>query len=208
MRKAFTLCLLLCGLVGFSQTDAPEKFRPRFHFTPEKNWINDPNGLIYFAGEYHMFYQYNPYGNTWGHMSWGHAVSKDLIRWNELPVALEEENGVMIFSGSAVMDPLNTTGFVKKLGQVPMVAIYTGHTEGKNQSQHIAHSLDSGRSFTKFSFNPVLDLDLKDFRDPKVFWHEATKRWIMAVVVPPAFGSARICSAHPSLAVREIINGC
>lgn len=180
MRKAFLLCSVFISLLAGAQ----EKFRPRFHFTPQQNWINDPNGLIYYGGEYHMFYQYNPQGNTWGHMSWGHAVSKDMIRWTELPVALTEENGVMIFSGSAVMDPLNTTGFVKKLGQVPMVAVYTGHTEGKNQSQHIAYSLDSGRTFTKFGFNPVLDLDLKDFRDPKVFWHEPSKRWVMAVVVP------------------------
>lgn len=185
MRKvALSLFLSLIAVSSFSQTPFQEKFRPRFHFTPEKNWINDPNGLIYFGGEYHMFYQYNPFGNTWGHMSWGHAVSKDMIHWKELPVALMEENGVMIFSGSAVMDPLNTTGFVQKTGQVPMVAIYTGHTEGKNQSQHVAYSLDSGRTFTKFAFNPVLDLDLKDFRDPKVFWHEGSRRWVMAVVVP------------------------
>lgn len=178
--------LLLIGVSfpAFSQSSYREKFRPRYHFTPQKNWINDPNGLIYFGGEYHMFYQYNPLGNTWGHMSWGHAVSKDLVRWSELPVALAEEDGVMIFSGSVVMDPLNTSGFVKKSGQVPMVAVYTGHTEGKNQSQHIAYSLDSGRTFTKFGFNPVLDLDLKDFRDPKVFWHDPTRRWVMLVVVP------------------------
>ena len=185
MRKVcLFLFAVLMSVSSFSQSAPKEKFRPLFHFTPEQNWINDPNGLVYFGGEYHLFYQYNPQGNTWGHMSWGHAVSKDLIHWNELPLALAEENGVMIFSGSAVMDPLNTSGFVKKVGQVPMVAIYTGHMEGKNQSQHIAYSLDSGRTFTKFDFNPVLDLDLKDFRDPKVFWHDATRRWVMSVVVP------------------------
>jgi fructan beta-fructosidase len=180
----FSLLLLGMSVSAFTQSAFQEKYRPRYHFTPEKNWINDPNGLIYFGGEYHMFYQYNPLGNTWGHMSWGHAVSKDLVRWSELPVALADENGVMVFSGSAVMDPLNTSGFVKKVGQVPMVAVYTGHIEGKNQSQYIAYSLDSGRTFTKFAGNPVLDLDLKDFRDPKVFWHDPTRRWVMLVVVP------------------------
>lgn len=185
MQKIWVSLLLLgVSVAAFTQSSFQEKYRPRYHFTPEKNWINDPNGLIYFGGEYHMFYQYNPFGNTWGHMSWGHAISKDLVRWSELPVALSEEDGVMIFSGSAVVDPLNTSGFVKKMGQVPMVAVYTGHTEGKNQSQHIAYSLDSGRTFTKFGFNPVLDLDLKDFRDPKVFWHDPTRRWVMLVVVP------------------------
>jgi fructan beta-fructosidase len=167
---------------GSSQGLFKEKYRPQFHFTPAKNWINDPNGLIYYGGEYHMFFQYNPQGNVWGHMSWGHAVSKDLIHWQELPVALNEENDIAIFSGSAVADAFNTTGF-KKQGTVPLVAIYTGNIENKNQSQHIAYSLDSGRTFTKFEGNPVIDLDRKDFRDPKVFWYEPSKRWVMATVL-------------------------
>ena len=109
MRKVcLFLFAVLMSVSSFSQSAPKEKFRPLFHFTPEQNWINDPNGLVYFGGEYHLFYQYNPQGNTWGHMSWGHAVSKDLIHWNELPLALAEENGVMILSGSAVMDTLNT----------------------------------------------------------------------------------------------------
>lgn len=167
---------------GVTQDLFKEKYRPQFHFTPAKNWINDPNGLIYYGGVYHMFYQYNPQGNVQAHMSWGHACSKDLIHWQEMPVALNEENETAIFSGSAVADPFNTTGF-KKLGVVPLVAIYTGNIENKNQSQHIAYSLDSGKTFTKFEGNPVLDLDRKDFRDPKVFWYEPSKRWVMATVL-------------------------
>src|ERR1051325_11083607 len=113
-----------------------EPYRPQFHFTPEKNWMNDPNGLVYYKGEYHLFYQYNPFGEKWGHMSWGHAVSTDLVRWQHLPVALREENGVMIFSGSAVVDHHNTSGFGRD-GKPPLVAIYTGHGPGR-QTQCIA----------------------------------------------------------------------
>lgn len=185
-RIGFFLLILSAILnhASFAQQAFKEKYRPQYHFTPEKNWINDPNGLVFFGGEYHMFYQYNPYGNKWGHMSWGHAVSKDLVHWKELPVAIPEAPPLTIFSGSAVIDPFNTSGFVQKLGQVPMVAIYTADIPNTNQSQHIAYSLDSGRTFTKFNFNPVLDLEKKDFRDPKVFWHEPTKKWIMAVMWP------------------------
>ena len=162
-----------------------EPYRPRFHFTPEKNWMNDPNGLVYYKGEYHLFYQYNPFGNAWGHMSWGHAVSPDLVHWKHLPVALAEENGVMIFSGSAVVDWNNSSGLCKSSNPQDkscLIAIYTGHTN-TNQSQHIAVSNDRGRTWTKFARNPVLDIGEKDFRDPKVFWHEATKRWVMVVVL-------------------------
>ena len=103
-----------------------EQFRPQFHFTPEKNWMNDPNGMVYYDGEFHLFYQYNPFGIKWGHMSWGHAVSPDMVHWKHLPVALPEEDGVMIFSGSAVVDWKNTSGFGTG-GNPPMIAIYTGH---------------------------------------------------------------------------------
>ena len=160
-----------------------EPFRPQFHFTPEKNWMNDPNGMVFYEGEWHLFYQYNPHGNKWGHMSWGHAVSRDLVRWEHLPLALAEENGVMIFSGSAVVDWKNTSGFGKD-GKPPLVAIYTGHyTKKPLQNQHIAYSNDRGRTWTKFSGNPVLDVKMADFRDPKVFWHEATERWVMTVAL-------------------------
>jgi fructan beta-fructosidase len=161
-----------------------EPWRPQFHFTPAKNWMNDPNGLVYYDGEYHLFYQYNPLGDKWGHMSWGHAVSRDLVHWQHLPVALREENDVMIFSGSAVVDWKNTSGFGKD-GRPPLVAIYTGHyTKKPLQNQQFAYSNDRGRTWTKYPGNPVLDIHEKDFRDPKVIWHEPSKRWVMAVAWP------------------------
>ncbi|WP_207511266.1 glycoside hydrolase family 32 protein [Longitalea luteola] len=168
-----------------------EPFRPQFHFTPHHNWMNDPNGLVYHKGEYHLFYQYNPVGNTWGHMSWGHAVSSDLVHWQHLPLAIPEDDKNMIFSGSCVVDKNNTSGFRQKPGQTPLIAIYTAHIipdkskpDDYLQHQHIAYSLDDGRTWTKYEGNPVLDLNKKDFRDPKVFWHEPTKKWIMAIVLP------------------------
>ena len=158
-------------------------YRPAYHFTPPKNWMNDPNGLVYFDGEYHLFYQYNPEGIRWGHMSWGHAVSRDLVRWEHLPVALREEGNVMIFSGSAVIDHSNTSGFGVD-GRPPMVAIYTAHhTDRPLQNQHIAYSNDRGRTWTKYEGNPVLDVGMADFRDPKVFWHEPSSRWVMTVAL-------------------------
>lgn len=161
---------------------AGEPYRPLYHFTPEKNWMNDPNGMVWHDGEWHLFYQYNPFGDKWGHMSWGHAVSRDLLTWEHLPLALAEENGVMIFSGSAVVDEKNTSGFGKE-GMPPMVAIYTAHTD-TNQSQALAFSNDRGRTWTKYAGNPVLDIGAKDFRDPKVMWHEPTRRWIMTITWP------------------------
>lgn len=160
-----------------------EPYRPQFHFSPPLYWINDPNGLVYHNGVYHMFYQHNPMGIQWGHMSWGHAVSKDLVHWQHLPLAIEEGKEAMIFSGSCVADNNNTSGFGKQ-GKVPMVAIYTGHIEGKNQSQHIAYSIDEGLTWTKYQNNPVLDLGKKDFRDPKVFWYQPQQKWVMTVVLP------------------------
>ena len=161
-----------------------ELWRPQFHFTPERNWMNDPNGLVYVDGEYHLFYQYNPFGDTWGHMSWGHAVSPDLVHWEHLPPALAEEDGVMIFSGCAVVDWENTSGF-GRAGMPPMVAVYTGHhTERPLQNQCLAFSKDRGRTWTKHPGNPVLDTGERHFRDPKVFWHEPDRRWVMAVALP------------------------
>ena len=159
-----------------------ERYRPQFHFTPEVNWMNDPNGLVYADGEYHLFYQHNPFGNTWGHMSWGHAVSPDLVHWKHLPVALPEADGVMAFSGSAVIDWENTSGFGQD-GIPPMVAIYTGARPADgNQAQYVAYSNDRGRTWTKYAGNPVLDLDMKDFRDPSVFWYEPDEKWVMVLV--------------------------
>ena len=158
-----------------------EPFRPQYHFTPEKNWMNDPNGLVYYEGEYHLFYQYNPFGDKWGHMSWAHAVSPDMVHWKHLPLAMGDNDGVMIFSGSAVIDWKNSSGFGKD-GKPPMVAIYTGYNTTNNlQYQCIAYSNDKGRTWTKYFGNPVINLNSKDFRDPKVQWHEPTKKWIMTV---------------------------
>ncbi len=161
-----------------------ERWRPQFHFTPAKNWMNDPNGMVFFDGEYHLFYQFNPFGDTWGHMSWGHAVSRDLLHWEHLPLAIPETNSVMAFSGSAVVDHQNTSGFGSP-GNPPLVAIYTAHhTDRPLQNQFIAHSTDRGRSWTTYPGNPVLDIGAEDFRDPKVFWHEPSSRWIMVVAWP------------------------
>jgi fructan beta-fructosidase len=145
------------------------EYRPGIHFTPAKNWMNDPNGLVWHKGEYHLFFQHNPYGTQWGHMSWGHAVSKDLLNWEELPVAIAEAEDGAIFSGSAVSDGDD------------LVAIYTRHTE-TNQSQCIARSKDNGRTFVKYENNPVLDEGKKDFRDPKVFKYQ--DHWIMCAAQP------------------------
>jgi fructan beta-fructosidase len=178
--------LALTGLLSDTHAAEPyrEPWRPQYHFTPAKNWMNDPNGMVYYDGEYHLFYQYNPLGDKWGHMSWGHAVSRDLVHWEHLPVVLREENDVMIFSGSAVVDWKNTSGFGKD-GKPPLVAIYTGHYTNKPlQNQHLAYSNDRGRTWTKYTGNPVLDIHEKDFRDPKVVWHEPSRRWIMAVAWP------------------------
>jgi fructan beta-fructosidase len=157
--------------------------RPVLHFTPEKNWINDPNGLIWLDGEYHLFYQHNPFGDQWGHMSWGHAVSRDALAWEHLPIAIPEADGVMAFSGTAVLDRENTSGFGKD-GSPALVAVYTGHeANAKRQHQNLAFSADRGRTWTKYAGNPVLDLGEENFRDPKVFWHAPTGRWIMAVAL-------------------------
>ena len=155
--------------------------RPRYHFTPPQNFMNDPNGLVFFDGEYHLFYQHNPHGDVWGHMSWGHAVSRDLLHWEHLPVALHEQDGMMIFSGSAVVDWHNTSGFGSD-NVPPLIAIYTGHSE-TDQNQNIAYSTDRGRTWTKYEENPILSIGARDFRDPKVLWHEPTHKWIMVTAL-------------------------
>ncbi len=156
--------------------------RPTYHYAPAANWLSDPNGLVHHAGEWHLFYQYNPEGEDWGHMSWGHAVSRDLRNWEELPVAIRDDAQHMIFSGSAVVDHQGTAGF----GSNAMVAVYTGAMSGEpaRQTQCLASSTDDGRTWTKFAGNPVLDLGLADFRDPNLFWHASTQRWIMVVALP------------------------
>ena len=182
--KNFLILIAICWIGDCSTVEKVKthKYRSEFHFSPAKNWMNDPNGMFYHDGLYHLYFQYNPFGEKWGHMSWGHATSTDLIHWEEQEIALYEEDDVMIFSGSAVVDRNNTSGFGDGT-TAPVVAIYTGHIEGKNQSQHIAYSLDGGYTFTKYKGNPVLDLGMKDFRDPKVFWHKDTQKWVMVVAL-------------------------
>ena len=190
MIKKTALLLILFGIstcLVAQDATYKEQYRPQFHFSPAINWMNDPNGMVYYDGEYHLFYQYNPFGDKWGHMSWGHAVSTDLVHWEHLPVALYEENNVMIFSGSAVVDHQNTTGF-GTIDNPPMVAIYTGHhTDQKRQDQRLAYSLDKGRTWKKYEGNPVLDEQMADFRDPKVIWHEESEQWIMVLAIPLEF---------------------
>lgn len=164
-----------------------EPHRPQFHFTPEKMWMNDPNGMVYFEGEYHLFYQHYPDSNVWGPMHWGHAVSTDLVHWEHLPIALYPDSLGYIFSGSAVVDWNNTSGFGMD-GQPPLVAIFTQHLmsgekAGRTdfQYQSIAYSTDKGRTWTKYAGNPVIPntQKIKDFRDPKVLWDEDSKQWVM-----------------------------
>lgn len=150
-----------------------------YHFSPEKNWMNDPNGLVYYRGEYHLFYQYNPNDIVWGPMHWGHAVSVDLMHWEHLPVALYPDELGTIFSGSVVVDRNDSTGFFN--GSSGMVAIFTHHGTEK-EVQSIAYSMDNGRSWTKYKNNPVIDNPgKKDFRDPKVFYHSPSKKWIAVI---------------------------
>lgn len=156
--------------------DINEKYRPTYHYTPKYGWMNDPNGMVYHNGKYHLYYQHNPYGSQWGNLSWGHAESKDLIKWEHQPEGLTPDSLGAIFSGSAVIDKDNTAGF----GTNAMVAIYTSAAE--RQTQSIAYSLDNGQTFSRYQGNPVLtDADILDFRDPKVFWHEDSQKWIMSL---------------------------
>nr|BFD89831.1 hypothetical protein KitaXyl93_11910 [Kitasatospora sp. Xyl93] len=157
-----------------------EPYRPQVHYTPAQNWMNDPNGLVYDQGEYHLFYQYNPNGNSWGDMSWGHAVSTDLVHWKELPPAIPRSDDEMVFSGSVVVDTDNTSGLGTRANPA-MVAVYTSaYTDGR-QAQSLAHSTDRGRTWTKYAGNPVLDIGSHAFRDPKVQWYAPTRSWLMTV---------------------------
>lgn len=161
--------------VNPQKTGMDELYRPQIHFTPEKNWMNDPNGMVYADGVYHLFYQFNPKGNVWGNMSWGHATSPDMIHWTEQPVALTEDELGAVFSGSAVIDKKNTAGF----GANALVALYT--SAGSAQQQSVAYSTDGGKTFTRYSGNPVIKNNDDNLRDPKVFWHEGSGKWIMAL---------------------------
>ncbi len=193
--KNFVIVLsyMLMASVCFAQKkDAIyEQHRPLFHFTPKTGWINDPNGMVYYKGEYHLFYQHYPDSTVWGPMHWGHAVSKNMIDWEHLPIGLFPDSLGCIFSGSAVVDVNNTSGFGKKGGESPLVAIFTYHDfvgekakRSDFQTQGIAYSLDKGRTWIKYAGNPVVkNPGIRDFRDPKVFWHTASKHWIMVLAV-------------------------
>ena len=158
-------------------TQNRERFRPDYHHTPTYGWMNDPNGMFYKDGVWHLFYQWNPYGSMWENMTWGHSTSSDLIHWEAQPTAIVADDLGAIFSGSCVVDHENTAGF----GKGAVVAFYT--SAGESQTQSMAYSTDNGRTFTKYEGNPVLTANAPDFRDPKVFWHKETQRWIMVLAV-------------------------
>jgi fructan beta-fructosidase len=165
-----------------------EQFRPQYHFSPSRHWMNDPNGMVYLDGEYHLFYQYNPGAEVWGPMHWGHAVSTDMLHWQELPIALSPDARGAIFSGSAVADLHNTSGLGTP-GHTPLIALFTNHDEAARragrvdvETQGMAYSLDKGRTWTKYAGNPVLpNPGMRDFRDPKVSWYEPRKMWLMTL---------------------------
>jgi len=194
----FVLGTLSCKQEQHSQNDVlvgnedrfRESYRPQYHFTPPEKWMNDPNGLLYHNGVYHLFYQYYPDDIVWGPMHWGHATSTDLVAWNHKPIALYPDELGYIFSGSAVMDTQNTSGLGTK-DNPAIVAIFTYHDMAGEkaghldyQTQGIAYSLDEGDTWTKYEGNPVIGnpTSIKDFRDPKVMWHENTQKWIMSLV--------------------------
>lgn len=177
--KKDALAINLMRLSDTFDTTNTDYYRPSYHFTPLYGWMNDPNGMVYKDGEYHLYFQYNPYGSKWGNMHWGHAVSRDLIHWEHLDPAIARDPVGHIFSGSSVVDKKNTAGF----GKDAIIAIYTNNSVKHDEVQCIAYSNDNGRTFTKYEGNPVLTPfdGLKDFRDPKVFWYEKDKCWFMIV---------------------------
>ena len=177
--KKDALALNLLKLSDTFDTTNTDYYRPSYHFTPLYGWMNDPNGMVYKDGEYHLYFQYNPYGSKWGNMHWGHAVSKDLVHWEHLDPAIARDPVGHIFSGSSVLDKKNTAGF----GKNAIIAIYTNNSVNHDEVQCLAYSNDNGRTFTKYEGNPVLTPfdGLKDFRDPKVFWYEKGKCWYMIV---------------------------
>lgn len=176
---ADAVCWEHIQLTDTFDTSNTDYYRPVYHHTPLYGWMNDPNGMIYKDGEYHLYFQYNPYGSKWGNMHWGHSVSTDLIHWNHLKPAIARDTLGHIFSGSTVVDKNNTAGY----GDNALIALYTSASDEHGQIQCMAYSTDDGRTYTKYEKNPVLlPFDgLKDFRDPKVFWYEPDKKWVMIV---------------------------
>ncbi len=185
MKKRYLFLLIAAVALISAKPDKNyynEKLRPQFHFTPEKNWMNDPSGLVWYDGEYHLFYQHNPFGLDRGFMHWGHAVSKDLVRWEHLPVALTPDEGsadtirCTAFPGSAVVDQNNVAG-LQKGDDKTLLAFYTSQECG----QRLAYSNDKGRTWTKYEKNPLIAFDNDDARDPKVFFHQPSGKWVMAL---------------------------
>ena len=173
------LAVNLMKLSDTFDTTNTDFYRPVYHFTPAYGWMNDPNGMVYKDGEYHLYFQHNPYGSKWGNMHWGHAVSKDLVHWEHLQPAIPRDTMGHIFSGSSVVDHKNTAGY----GKDAIIAVYTNNATDHTEVQCMAYSTDNGRTFTKYEGNPVLTPfdGLKDFRDPKVFWYDKAKCWYMIV---------------------------
>jgi fructan beta-fructosidase len=178
-----------------------EALRPQFHFSARRGWNNDPNGLVYYQGEYHLFFQHNPYGWAWGNMHWGHAVSPDLVHWTELPTALYPDAHGTMFSGSAVVDGNDTAGF-RTGPEKPLVCIFTA--AGKPFTQGLAYSNDRGRTWTKYAGNPVLPHIVASNRDPKVIWYAPGKKWVMALFLD---GSDYALFSSPDLKTWERMSG-
>lgn len=176
------VALVLTGLTGASAaaTSGTPQYRPLYHFTPQQNWMNDPNGLIYHDGVYNLFFQYNPDGDEWGNISWGHATSTDLVHWTQQPLAIPFDSNETVFSGSMVYDKNNSSGLGTSQNP-PLVAIYTSALSTGIQAQSLAYSTDGGTTWTKYSGNPVLNLNSTAFRDPKVFWYAPGHEWVMVV---------------------------
>lgn len=176
------LCWKELKLSGSFDMANKESFRPVYHHTPAYGWMNDPNGMFYKDGVYHLYFQYNPYGSVWGNMHWGHSTSTDLMHWKFEGCAIVPDAWGAIFSGSCVVDHENTAGF----GKEAVVAFYTSAKStpwGDIQMQSMAYSLDNGKTFTKYEGNPILTSSERDFRDPKVFWYAPGKHWIMILAV-------------------------
>lgn len=173
-----SLCWKKMNLTDTFDMTNHEKFRPVYHHTPTYGWMNDPNGMFYKDGVYHLYFQHNPYGSTWGNMTWGHSTTTDLVNWNYEGLAIKPDAWGAVFSGSAVVDYDNTAGF----GKNAVVAFYTSAKSspwGDTQSQSMAYSLDNGKTFVKYAYNPVVTSSKRDFRDPKVFWYAPDKHWVM-----------------------------
>jgi len=187
-KLAYILLISLPAVTAMGQGIYHEQYRPQIHFSPPAHWMNDPNGMVYYKGVYHLFYQYYPGATVWGPMHWGHATSPDMVHWTNKPVAIYPDTIGLIFSGSVVVDYQNTSGFGKN-GQPPLIAIFTQHSQEKEkagrvdaQVQSIAYSNDDGKTWKKYTHNPVIkNPGIADFRDPKVMWYAPEKKWVMTL---------------------------